>query len=115
MVDNCCGCLYTILLLDNQDSIYDFPEKEVIMNATIVTIISAIIGAVVSVVAMFILMVKFVKEPLDKRMDEQHKDIVEIRSTVNKLYEMLLAHFMGLDTQSKGHRGEQRDKANIKE
>lgn len=83
------------------------------MNATIVTIISAIIGAVVSVVAMFLLMVKFVKEPLDKRMDEQHKDIVEIRSTVNKLYEMLLAHFMGLDTQPKGHRGEQRDKANI--
>ena len=36
---------------------------------TTVTIISTIIGAVVTILTMFILMIKFVREPLEKCMD----------------------------------------------
>ena len=36
---------------------------------TTVTIISTIIGAAVTILTMFILMIKFVEEPLEKRMD----------------------------------------------
>lgn len=66
------------------------------MGATTITIISTIIGSVVTVTAMFILMLKFVKEPLDKRIDR-------LGRRFDDLYQMLLAHFM--DVQSKDHRG----------
>ncbi len=65
------------------------------MDATTITIISTIIGSVVTVTAMFILMLKFVKEPLDKRIDR-------LERRFDDLYQMLLAHFMGV--QSKDHR-----------
>ncbi len=66
------------------------------MDATIITIISTIIGSVVTVTAMFILMLKFVKEPLDKRIDR-------LERRLDDLYQMLLAHFMSV--QSKDPRG----------
>ena len=76
--------------------------------ATTVTIISTIIGAAVTILTMFILMIKFVKEPLEKRMDrlDSKIDIVknDLQAQINKvdkkvddLYQMLLAHFMKLD------------------
>ena len=65
------------------------------MDATTTTIISTIIGSIVTVTAMFILMLKFVKEPLDKRIDR-------LERRFDDLYQMLLAHFMG--AQSKDHR-----------
>ena len=37
--------------------------------ATTVTIVSTIIGSVVTILTTFILMIKFVREPLEKRMD----------------------------------------------
>lgn len=39
------------------------------MDAITVTIISTIIGTAVTILTMFILMIKFVREPLEKRMD----------------------------------------------
>ena len=66
------------------------------MDATTITIISTIIGSVVTVTAMFILMLKFVKEPLDKRIDRPERRL-------DDLYQMLLAHFMGIE--SKDHHG----------
>ena len=66
------------------------------MGATTITIISTIIGSVVTVTAMFILMLKFVKEPLDKRIDR-------LERRLDDLYQMLLAHFMGIE--SKDHPG----------
>lgn len=94
--------------------------------ATTVTIISTIIGAAVTILTMFILMIKFVKEPLEKRMDrldskidivknnlqaqinklDSKIDIVknDLQAQINKvdkkvddLYQMLLAYFMKLD------------------
>ena len=96
---------------------------------TTVTIISTIIGVAVTILTMFILMIKFVKEPLEKRMDrldskidivkndlqaqinkvETKIDIVknDLQAQINKvdqkvddLYQMLLAHFMKLDNHS---------------
>ena len=75
---------------------------------TTVTIISTIIGAAVTILTMFILMIKFVKEPLEKRMDrlDGKIDIVknDLQAQINKvdkkvddLYQMLLAYFMKLD------------------
>ena len=77
--------------------------------ATTVTIISTIIGAAVTILTMFILMIKFVKEPLEKCMDrlDSKIDIVknDLQAQINKvdkkvddLYQMLLAHFMKLDS-----------------
>ena len=48
------------------------------MDATIITIISTIIGSVVTVTAMFILMLKFVKEPLDKRIDRLERRLDDL-------------------------------------
>ena len=71
---------------------------------TTVTIISTIIGAAVTILTMFILMIKFVKEPLEKRMGrlDSKIDIVknDLQAQINKvddLYQMLLAHFIKLD------------------
>ena len=84
---------------------------------TTVAIISTIIGAVVTILTMFILMIKFVKEPLEKRMDrlDSKIDIVknDLQAQINKvdkkvddLYQMLLAHFMKLDNHPSKSQGE---------
>ena len=66
-------------------------------------IILTVIGVAVSVITLFLLMVKFVKDPLNKRIDEVDKrmDRVEtnlstqidgVDKKVDKLYEILLTH-----------------------
>ncbi len=64
------------------------------MAATTSAIISTIIGSVVTVTAMFILMLKFVKEPLEKRIDRLDLRIDRLEKRVDDLYQMLLNHFM---------------------
>ena len=71
------------------------------MDATTLAIISTIIGSVITVTAMFILMLKFVKEPLEKRIDrlDLRIDRLDLRidrleKRVDDLYQMLLNHFM---------------------
>ena len=64
------------------------------MDATTLAIISTIIGAVVTVTAMFILMLKFVKEPLEERIDKLDLRIDRLEKRVDDLYQMLLNHFM---------------------
>ena len=64
------------------------------MEATTLAIISTIIGSVVTVTAMFILMLKFVKEPLEKRIDRLDLRIDRLEKRVDDLYQMLLNHFM---------------------
>ena len=73
------------------------------MDSTAIIIVSTIIGSVVTVTAMFILMLKFVREPLDKRIDklEQRGDRIEKR--VDDLHQMLLAHFMGVQSKDFGN------------
>ena len=72
------------------------------MDATTLTIISTIIGSVVTVTAMFILMLKFVKEPLDKRIDR-------IERRLDDLYQILLAHFMGVQSKDNREKSEGHD------
>jgi len=91
-------------------------------------IILTIIGVSVSVITLFLLMVKFVKEPLDKRIDgvetnlstqidkvderidrvDERIDRVEtnlstqidkVDKKVDKLYEILLTHYMDKDKE----------------
>ena len=88
---------------------------------TTVTIISTILGAVVTILTTFILMIKFVKEPLEKCMDRLDSKIDTVKNdlqaqiskldskidivkndlqaqiNVDDLYQMLLAYFMKLD------------------
>ena len=64
------------------------------MAATTSAIISTIIGSVVTVTAMFILMLKFVKEPLEERIDRLDLRINRLEKRVDDLYQMLLNHFM---------------------
>ena len=64
------------------------------MDATTLAIISTIIGSVVTVTAMFILMLKFVKEPLEIRIDRLDLRIDRLEKRVDDLYQMLLNHFM---------------------
>ena len=62
--------------------------------ATTVTIVSTIIGAVVTILTMFILMIKFVREPLEKRMDrlESKIDIFknDLQAQISKVDEKLI-------------------------
>ena len=60
------------------------------MDATTLAIISTIIGSVVTVTAMFILMLKFVKEPLEERIDRLDLRIDRLEKRVDDL----LNHFM---------------------
>ena len=80
-------------------------------------IILTVIGVAVSVITLFLLMVKFVKEPLDKRIDgvdkridgvDKRMDRVEtnlstqidgVDKKVDKLYEILLTHYMDKDRE----------------
>ena len=80
-------------------------------------IILTVIGIAVSVITLFLLMIKFVKEPLDKRIDGVDKRIdgVDKRidgaetnlstkihgvdKKVDKLYEILLTHYMDKDKE----------------
>ena len=87
-------------------------------------IILTVIGVAVSVITLFLLMVKFVKEPLDKRIDgvnqridgvdrridkvDQRTDKVAtnlstqidgVDKKVDKLYEILLTHYMDKDKE----------------
>ena len=66
-------------------------------------IILTVIGIAVSVITLFLLMIKFVKEPLDKRIDGVDKridgaetnlstQIDGVDKKVDKLYEILLTH-----------------------
>ncbi len=60
------------------------------MDTITVTIISVIIGTIVSVVSMFILMLKFVKQPLDKRIDELRQDFQELRKDVRLILDKII-------------------------
>ncbi len=80
-------------------------------------IILTVIGVAVSVITLFLLMIKFVKEPLDKRIDgvdkridgvDKRMDRVEtnlstqidgVDKKVDKLYEILLTHYMDKDKE----------------
>ena len=80
-------------------------------------IILTVIGVAVSVITLFLLMVKFVKDPLDKRIDRVDKRIDEVDKRmdrvetnlstqidgvdkkVDKLYEILLTHYMDKDKE----------------
>ena len=73
-------------------------------------IILTVIGIAVSVITLFLLMVKFVKEPLDKRIDRVDKRIDRVETNlstqidgvdkkVDKLYEILLTHYMDKDKE----------------
>ena len=84
-------------------------------------IILTVIGVAVSIITLFLLMVKFVKDPLDKRMDrvetnlsaqidrvDKRIDRVEtnfsaqidgVDKKVDKLYEILLTHYMDKDKE----------------
>lgn len=67
------------------------------MDATTLAIISTIIGSVVTVTAMFILMLKFVKEPLEERIDrlDLRIDRLDLRiDRLEKRVDDLLNHFM---------------------
>lgn len=75
------------------------------MDTITVTIISVVIGTIVSVVSMFILMLKFIKEPLDKRIDnschelrrdidtlrnELRQDLQELRKDIRLLFDKII-------------------------
>ena len=73
-------------------------------------IILTVIGVAVSVITLFLLMIKFVKEPLDKRIDGVDKRIDRVETNlstqidgvdkkVDKLYEILLTHYMDKDKE----------------
>lgn len=73
-------------------------------------IILTVIGIAVSVITLFLLMIKFVKEPLDKRIDGVDKRMDKIETNlstqidgvdkkVDKLYEILLTHYMDKDKE----------------
>ena len=87
----------------------------------VTSIILTVIGVAVSIITLFLLMVKFVKDPLDKRMDrvetnlsaqidrvDKRIDRVEtnfsaqidgVDKKVDKLYEILLTHYMDKDKE----------------
>ena len=90
----------------------------------VTSIILTVIGVAVSVITLFLLIIKFVKEPLDKRIDgvdqridgvdqrmdrvDQRMDKVEtnlstqidgVDKKVDKLYEILLTHYMDKDKE----------------
>ena len=70
------------------------------MNPMVLTII----GNVASVVAMFILIIKFVKEPLEENIKEVKQQYIHLTSQIERidkrvdtLNETLLNHFMSKD------------------
>ncbi len=69
--------------------------------ATSVTIISTIIGAVVTILTTFILIIKFVREPLEKRMDrlDSKIDIVknDLQAQINTVKNDLQAQISKVD------------------
>lgn len=73
------------------------------MNPMVLTII----GNVASVVAMFILIIKFVKEPLEENIKEVKQQYIHLTSQIERidkrvdtLNETLLNHFMSKDREN---------------
>ena len=67
-------------------------------------IVLTIIGTVASVVTMFILIIKFVKEPLEENIKEVKQQYIHLTSQIERidkrvdtLNETLLNHFMSKD------------------
>ncbi len=68
-------------------------------NATLITIISTVIGTGAAVITLnMIFILKFVKEPLDNKIDRLgdnlQSQINSVDKKVDKLYELLLAYHM---------------------
>ena len=70
-------------------------------------IVLTIIGTVASVVTMFILIIKFVKEPLEENIKEVKQQYIHLTSQIERidkrvdtLNETLLNHFMSKDRES---------------
>lgn len=70
-------------------------------------IVLTIIGTVASVVTMFILIIKFVKEPLEENIKEVKQQYTHLTSQIERidkrvdtLNETLLNHFMSKDRES---------------
>lgn len=66
-----------------------------------------IIGTVASVVTMFILIIKFVKEPLEENIKEVKQQYIHLTSQIERidkrvdtLNEILLNHFMSRDREN---------------
>lgn len=69
-------------------------------------IVLTIIGTVASVVTMFILIIKFVKEPLEENIKEVKQQYIHLTSQIERidkrvdtLNETLLNHFMSKDRE----------------
>ena len=70
-------------------------------------IVLTIIGTVASVATMFILIIKFVKEPLEENIKEVKQQYIHLTSQIERidkrvdtLNETLLNHFMSKDRES---------------
>ncbi len=68
-------------------------------NATLITIISTVIGTGAAVITLnMVFILKFVKEPLDSEIDRLEDNLQSqingVDKKVDKLYEMLLAYHM---------------------
>ncbi len=68
-------------------------------NATLITIVSTVIGTGATVITLnMIFILKFIKEPLDKKIDRLGDNlqlqINNVDKKIDKLYEMLLAYHM---------------------
>ena len=70
-------------------------------------IVLTIIGTIASVVTMFILIIKFVKEPLEENIKEVKQQYIHLTSqieridkSVDTLNETLLNHFMSKDREN---------------
>ena len=69
-------------------------------------IVLTIIGTIASVVTMFILIIKFVKEPLEENIKEVKQQYIHLTSQIERidkrvdtLNETLLNHFMSKDRE----------------
>jgi ABC-type methionine transport system permease subunit len=70
-------------------------------------IVLTIVGTVASVVTMFILIIKFVKEPLEENIKEVKQQYIHLTSQIERidkrvdtLNETLLNHFMSKDREN---------------
>ena len=70
-------------------------------------IVLTIIGTIASVVTMFILIIKFVKEPLEENIKEVKQQYIHLTSQIERidkrvdtLNETLLNHFMSKDREN---------------
>ena len=70
-------------------------------------IVLTIIGTIASVVTMFILIIKFVKEPLEENIKEVKQQYIRLTSQIERidkrvdtLNETLLNHFMSKDREN---------------